>query len=590
MKILAPVYKTMIVFWLLFISCSAAAQFWSPKKPALLPSEEAFAVAVTVDDSGLLKINWSIANDYYMYRDQFDVQIKTEGVDIGEISYPKGKIEDDPEFGEVEVYFYYAELSAPLIGNSQSSTLQLTINGQGCNKPVGICYPPIIRDIEIPFSASVISKQNQPRTNTDQASIKKSFFSYVFSAFIAGILLSFTPCVLPMVPILAGVIARQKSVSRTQSGWLAICYVAGTITTYVAAGVLAGATGAQLQAYFQNPWVVGAIIFLLLLLAASLFGFFKVELPSKLQSALNSVQSNSQSAAISSYVLGLISALVVGACVSPVLIFALGAAITQGDPVLGGAIMGSMALGMGLLLIAFGFGAGWLLPRTGVWMNQIQVLFGFMVLGVAIYLLSTIMSSGNLYFWAALLLCAGFYIEKHVSKIQQIALHIPIRAIGFGLIVWGAMAVIGGSLKGTDILNPLSNLQASAENSNSGRKLAFNTTTKLEEVQTLLAQAKQQQKPVLLDFYAKWCLECKRMHRTTFVNDGVIDSLKGWQVIEVDVTDTSNISEQVKRHFDVFGPPATLFFAANGEERSDLRQYGYIGAEKMLELISDTEK
>lgn len=589
MKILTSVYKTVIICWLLIISITASAQFWQSKKPDLLPSEEAFVATATVNDQGQLIINWNIANDYYMYKDQFDVQLKTEGIGIGEINYPQGKIEDDPEFGEVEVYFYNAELTAPLTGKAQNNKLELTINGQGCNKPVGICYPPISRDIEVSFSPDSIAETNrttQPETSKQES---KSFLGYVFSAFIAGILLSFTPCVLPMIPILAGVIARQQGLNRKQSGWLAICYVAGTITTYVAAGVLAGATGAQLQAYFQNPWVVGAIILLLLLLSASLFGLFRVELPAKLQSTLNNVQSNSKSASISSYFLGLVSALVVGACVSPVLILALGAAITQGDLILGGAIMGSMALGMGLLLIAFGFGAGWLLPRTGAWMNQVQVIFGFMVLGVAIYLLNTVISSGSLYLWAALLLCAGFYIERHISELKHSKLHVPIRALGFGLIVWGAMALIGGSLKGNDILNPLGNLQFNSANQSNSAKLPFNTVTELDEVQKLLTQASEQQQPVLLDFYAKWCLECKRMHKTTFIDPDIANALENWQLIEVDVTDTSGKSEQVKRFFNVFGPPATLFFAKDGKERLDLRQYGYINSQQMLTLISNTE-
>lgn len=592
-------FKTLLVLILCALSLTANAQFWSKEPRPLLPEDEAFTVVASVDTSGLLRVNWSVADDYYMYRDQFGIESATPGVSIGAINFPEGVVEDDPEFGEVVVYFYNVELTAPLSFSEgtkpEDGQLQLVLKGQGCNKPVGVCYPPQTRELAVDVSAVVPGTATNsaiadtaPGTGSTQSD-EKSFLAYVLSAFFAGILLSFTPCVLPMIPILAGVIAGQNQPSKMQAGWLAICYVAGTIVTYLIAGAVAGATGAQLQAYFQNVWVISVICGLLVLLAASLFGWFRIELPSSIQSKLSGSQVSPRSASFSSFSLGLISALVVGACVSPILILALGAAITQGDPVLGAAIMGSMALGMGLLLIAFGFGAGWILPKAGPWMTQIQVLFGFMVLGVAVYLLSGLSYIPSLYLWSALLLTAGFYCWQLCKDVSLPLLQSFMRAVSAILIIWGSMALLGGSMQGKDILRPLDSLSFSSSGAatvNGKSTLPFQVTTTLAEVQTLMQEAKDQQQPVLIDFYADWCLDCKRMHRTTFQSSAVQAALQDWKLIEIDVTNTSDASETVKRHFQVFGPPATLFYRSNGQEQQELRQYGYIKEAAFLQMIA----
>ena len=577
----------------LLVLNSAQAQFWNNKQPELLPEEEAFALLVEEVD-GELHVNWSIADGYYMYRDKFRVETQQPGVQIGEFRIPDGTIEDDPEFGEVEVYFYNAALTAPV--SAADGKAELLIHGQGCNKPVGVCYPPMQRVVTVDISAAGPAPLATTTTGgTPEAagnSAQKSFFGFVLTAFGAGLLLSFTPCVLPMIPILAGVIAGQQNPTRAQSGWLAICYVAGTVVTYIIAGWVAGATGAQLQAYFQNPWVIGSICALLVLLAGSLFGWFQIAIPSSWQTRINNAQVNSRSASISSFGLGLLSALVVGACVSPILILALGAAITQGDPLLGASIMGAMAVGMGMLLILFGFGAGWILPKAGAWMQQVQVIFGLMVLGVAIYLIDTLGMFPSLYLWAALLLFSGLYLWALVDDAPGTMLVSGLRTVSAGLLLWGAMSVVGGSLGGTDILRPLSQLGAGVTASQAGATerspLPFTTVTTLREAKSLLEQAQRDGRPALVDFYADWCLDCKRMHRTTFKQQSVASALSGWSLIEIDVTKTNDDSQEVKRFFDVFGPPATLFIGADGNEVQELRQYGYLNEQDFLTLVQRT--
>jgi thiol:disulfide interchange protein DsbD len=578
----------------LFISLSANAQFWGKKQTALLSDQDAFGMTAYIDGDKL-KVQWSIAEDYYMYRDQFGVKSNTPGAEFGALVFPKGQIEQDPEFGEVEVYFYNVELTAPITSLPSSGTeLDLTVLGQGCNKPVGVCYQPQIRTIKVAFtpSAGTPSPSKETATQASESNnivgfanpdnSQKTFWGYVLAAFGAGILLSFTPCVLPMIPILAGVIAGQKNPSRLQSGWLAICYVAGTIVTYAIAGWLAGASGVQLQAQFQSPIAIGIVCSLLIVLAASLFGAFKIQLPSSVQTKLSGTSVNSKSGSFSSFALGLISALVVGACVSPILILTLGAAITQGDPILGAAIMSAMASGMGILLVLFGFGAGWVLPRAGAWMNQIQVLFGFMVLAVAIYIASFNDATPTLFLWSALLLWTAVYLWHLTTSINLFST--ALKAISLAIGLWGALALVGGSTGGSDILQPLSNI--SVGNVEQKTQAPFQTITTLAQAKSLLTQAKSNQQRVLIDFYADWCLDCKRMERTTLKEASVSAALNDWMLIKVDVTVTNDESEALKKFFDVFGPPATLLIKADGSEYDDLRQYGYMNKEDFLSIIS----
>jgi len=593
-------------FLLLLLSLTAQAQFWGNNKTELLPETEAFAMTAFIDGDQL-RIQWSIAQDYYMYRDQFAVSSKTPGAEFGELVFPQGVVEQDPEFGEVVVYFFNVDLTAPIKSLPRSGNqIELEVLGQGCNKPIGVCYPPQTRTITVDFVAPAsanasptatpdTSQNEQPKgfSAASTADLDNSFWSYVVAAFFIGILLSFTPCVLPMIPILLAIIAGQHKPSKLSSGLLACCYVAGHVVVYAIAGWVLGKGGGQLQAYFQSPYVIGFVCSLLVVLAISLFGAFKIQLPSSLQTKLSSAKPNSRSLSITAFILGAISSLVVGACVSPLLIVAIGAAITLGDPVLGSAVMIALALGMGTLLIGLGFGAGWLLPKAGSWMNHVQVILGFLVLGAAIFIAGFIDLVPVLYFWSALLIWQGFYFWNLATPIHSDVIKTLFRMVSVIMIIWGAAALLGAQFGGKDITQPLDSVRIGSLNSAGAatidNKLPFNRITTVVEATQLLEVAKASKQPVLVDFYADWCLDCKRMQRSTFTEQSVHIALNNWLLIEADVTDTNDNSEALKKFFDVFGPPATLFIKANGEEHQNLRQYGYMNKDDFLTIVDQAK-
>ena len=605
MKLFFKNYSFALLLALLFVSSSASAQFWTKKKTDLLAETDAFAMTALIDGDQL-RIQWTIADGYYMYRDQFGLQSSTPGAEFGDLVFPEGVIEQDPEFGEVTVYFYTAEITAPIHSLPTSGNeIELTVLGQGCNKPVGVCYPPQTRSIKVDFTPSTVTSSTAPpiasepinvnsseagfsaANNTDQ---NKSFWAYVIGAFAVGLLLSFTPCVLPMIPILMAIIAGQNKPSRMTSGLLALCYSAGHIFVYAIAGWIIALGGGQIQAYFQNPYMIGGLCIILVILAISLFGAFKIQLPASLQTKLSSAQFNSRSLFITSFVLGAISSLIIGACVSPLLIGVIGGIAATGNPLIGASVMASLALGMDALLIALGFGAGWLLPKAGAWMNHVQVILGFLVLSAAIFIAGFIDLVPVLYFWAGLFIWFGYYLLSMSGSINSDVIKTLFKALSTVFIIWGAVSLLGAFTGGKDIAQPLDSVSfGGASKSSINKKLPFNIVTNVAQAKQFLKEAKASKQPVLVDFYADWCTDCKRMDRTTFAQSDVHNALNDWALLKADVTETNSNSEALKQFFDVFGPPATLFIRGDGSEHQNLRQYGYMKKEDFLAILAQAK-
>ena len=581
--------------------------------------EKAFQVSVMARDNATLQARIDIADCCYLYRDKTKFELVSadgttlKDVRLGEVMLPPGKTKVDEFIGKTEVYTQGFETMLPVSGlTAGDRDLQLRVTYQGCSeKGVAICYPPTTKNFGVQFRAGVLSVMDSavplPSTPTATGSRDMATFALALAAaFGAGLLLSFTPCVLPMVPILSGVIVGTEGthITKLRGGLLSYSYVFGTALTYTAAGAVAGATGEQLQAYFQTPWAIGIFAALLVLLALSMFGFYQLQVPSSIQSLLHHHSTRMHHQAkqwfggelIGVLILGLISALIIGACVSPVLVSVLGVAIAAKDPILGGAIMFALAHGQGAILVVLGIGAGFLLPKVGKWMDNVKHLFGALLIAVAIYLLGYLPQVPVLFLWAAFFIITGVFLgatqnlPEHVSGWRYLW-----KGVGTFLLIWGVLALLGGIAGNRDFLHPLplSSLSTSmtpgigSTSAVPADSHLFERVNNLSDLENRLATAKAAGKPVILDYYADWCTDCLRMEKATFADPRVREQLrKRFVMLQVDVTDPNHPDRKaIKQRFGVYGPPAMLFFSADGQERRELRAYGFRNADEFLSLL-----
>jgi len=552
-----------------------------------LPVDEAFQLVVTKTDTNRIVANFEATEGYYLYKPHIKFNSESAQIIISEIQYPKGLLKNDPHFGDIEVYYGNATIPIELARLSKTNELILTTEYQGCAED-GICYQPQSKQIKLTladFDGPFTDTSTQIDDNAD-----KSLFWYLLAAFGGGLLLTFTPCVLPMIPILSGIIMAEKGNGGLQhAGLLSLIYVLGTAVSYSLIGAVAGASGEQLQAYFQTPLAIGFLSGLLILMALSMFGLFKLQVPAFMQSGLSGhSQKLAGGGVLSIFAMGMISALIVGACVSPLLISTLSIAIAKGSAVLGAALMFCMAMGMGAVLIFFGFNFGHLMPKAGGWMEDINKIIGFLLLAVALYLLSFIPAVPVLFLWSLLFISAAVYL---FSKQFKNPFNLISKTAAIFSLIWGLLALVGGFNGYRDIMNPvpLNQLIATKQTNPDQQKTLFNVVTSNAEIDALFSKAKSENKLVLMDYYADWCLDCLRMDGTTFKDAAIIAMLNEKFVnVKVDVTNASDESvKAVKKRFNVFGPPATLFFLANGEEFSQSKFYGYRDSDEFLTILKN---
>jgi len=561
-----------------------------------LPPDEAFRLSTELKgDSVEARIR--IAPGYYLYRDKTSMKLaQGTGVTLGKPEISRGKIKDDPTFGKMEVLYDELVATAPLRRKANAGdAMDIEIGYQGCADK-GICYPAEKKKVSIALASgtstsppAILTAKTVPPKVEGESSL-----ALILAAFGAGLLLTFTPCVLPMIPILSGVIIRSgdQRLSKAQAGLVSYSYVFGTAVTYTVAGILAGATGEQLQAYFQNPWAISIFAAILFLLALSMFGLYELQMPSSIQSKLHYHSHKIRGGSyMGAFFLGLVSALIVGACVSPVLIGVLGVAITKGDPVLGGSIMFAMAHGQGVALVGAGIGAGYLLPKAGHWMDRVKYVFGVMLVGVSIYLLGYLPHIPVLLLWSVLLIVTAVYMGATQSLPHDASgWRYLWKGLGTFFLIWGALALLGGLMGERDILKPvpLTNMARMA----GGTAVAapagelFHRVADPAALDAALAKARADKKPVILDFFATWCTDCVRMEKTTFNDPRVRAALQRFDLIQADVTENDARSNAIKKKFGVFGPPAMLFFGPDGTEKKAMRFYGYRNADEFLALLS----
>ncbi len=566
-----------------------------------LPPEQVFILSAEAVNAHQLAITWNIADGYYLYRDKFKFALnETLGISLGEASLPKGKEKHDENFGLMEVYYHEVTVLLPLNRENMAAIdITLTATSQGCAE-AGFCYPPMTQELllSLPEATTVSSSPPAattatPFTDQDRYArglAENSLLLSMLSFFGLGLLLCFTPCVFPMVPILSSIIAGQGSAITTRRAfWLSLTYVLAMAATYTAAGILAGLFGSNLQALFQNPWILGSFSALFVLLALSMFGFYELQMPQAIQSRLTQVSNKQQGGTfIGAAIMGLLSALIVGPCMAAPLAGALIYIGQSGDAVLGGAALFALSLGMGLPLLAIGTSAGKLLPRAGKWMNSVKAVFGVLLLAVAIWMLERIIPAAiTLALWGVLLVVCAIYLGALEHLQPEAGGWRKLRkGLGIVMLVYGSMLLIGTLSGGSDPLRPLDGLRSSNAAAAEQHGLAFNQIKGVEGLQQALTLANSQGKSVMLDFYADWCISCKEMERKTFSNSTVQNTLRDVVLLQADVTANDEQDQALLKKFGLFGPPSILFFNPAGEELSQYRLVGFLGPEQFNTLAA----
>ncbi|MBT8445086.1 MAG: protein-disulfide reductase DsbD, partial [Gammaproteobacteria bacterium] len=560
-----------------------------------LPPEQAFRPLVDVVDPFNLRVEWTIEDGYYLYRDSLKVSSSGNAAAVGPPNLPAGTTTWDEHFGETQVFYSSVVIDVPLSRSTPSAgSLPLVLDYQGC-KTDSICYPP--EKVELIVDLPSASAADQPRdiapaeemvSEQDKLAnlIVNGNLLLVLASFAgAGLLLAFTPCVLPMVPILSGIVAGQgKDVTQGRAFALSLTYVLGMALTYTAAGAAAGAAGAQVQAMLQKPWIIIGVAGLFVALAMSMFGFYELQMPSAIQNRLTKVSNQQKTGTfVGTAVMGMLSALVVTTCVAPPLVAVMTVIAETGDITRGALSLFAMSMGMGLPLLVIGTSAGKLLPKAGAWMNKVKGAFGFMMLGLAIWMLGRLLPGAvTMAMWAALVFMAGVFLGAFQS-LGDTATSGQKFAKGTGLLasLYGAALLIGALNGQTNPLQPLrfgSSAQEVAE-------LEFTRIKSVQDLEIELQQAAAAGQTVMLDFYADWCVSCKEMEHYTFTDAAVQDNLRNTLLLQADVTANDELDQALLQHFGIFGPPTIMFFDTSGSERTNYRVVGFMPADEFSSHI-----
>jgi thiol:disulfide interchange protein DsbD len=563
-----------------------------------LPVDEAFEPILTAIDGNNVEVAIRVTDGYYLYKDKISVKADSEVAQAGTLDLPPGEMKTDQYFGEMEVYHgdVFGKLSIAR-ATPEAMDLNLELRYQGCADG-GICYPPVTRMLSVSLpeatAVSALAAASAPASAapiSEQAKLARiisgsSLLVVIGTFFGAGLLLAFTPCVLPMVPILSGIIAGEgKDVSASRGFTLALSYVMGMALVYTAAGVAAAAAGLQLQATFNQPWILAVFSGLFVILAAGMFGMYDLQMPSAIQSRLANVSSSQRSGtAIGAFVMGAISSLIVTACVAPALIAALTVMAQTGDMVRGGMALFAMSMGMGAPLLAVGAAQGKLLPSAGPWMVAVKNAFGFMMLGLAIWMMSRVMPGEvTLALWGILIFMSGVYmgglttLTPESPGMQKFG-----KGAGLLAVIYGAVLLVGSLAGSNSLLRPLEALNVGGGGGTAAvaehRGLQFQRIKTTADLDAAVAQAASSGKSAMLDFYADWCVSCIEMEEFTFTDSEVQNALSNTVLLQADVTLNDDEDQALLKRFGVFGPPTIIFFGTDGVQRHGYEVVGYMKA------------
>src|SRR5512143_1774883 len=575
--------------------------------PKLLPPDEAFLVAAAMPDARTARFDYTPTASTYLYRDKLAFVVKSPAdVKVTKVDTPAGDVKEDPSFGRTEVYHRPFSASVALSRSlAAGEKLVLQATWQGCNEAVGVCYPPIKREFSLAASgpvavAGAAAGATEPAGESDTSKIERvlkggSFWAVVATFFGFGLLLALTPCVFPMIPILSGIIAGQnRRLTKTSGFLLSLAYVLGMAITYALAGVAAALSGTLLSNALQNPWALGIGAGIFVLLALSMFGFFEIQLPSALQSKFSDASNKMKGGNfLGVFVMGALSAVIVGPCVAPPLAAALAFIAQTGNTTLGGVALFVLALGMGVPLLLVGLSAGALLPRAGGWMNAVKYFFGVLMLAIAIYLISPVIPAWiNMLLWALLLIASAIYLHAldplpaHASGWSRLW-----KGLGVVLLI-GGLSIILGMLAGSrDLLQPLDVFKGGMSGTGGTamaaerQGLVFEKVKSVAELDARLAAAKAEGRAVMLDFFADWCVSCKEMERFPFNDPKVQARLQRMVLLQADVTANTDADRALLKRFSLFGPPGLIFWNGAGEQ-SDYQVIGFEKADKFLASIN----
>ncbi len=611
----------------LILLCFIFVPLWAQAaQPDLLEPEKAFRFSARVLDAANIEVRYQIADGYYLYRERFAFAAEPAGVKLGAAQIPEGKKKKDEFFGEVQTHRGELKIVVP-VEAAADGKVALNVTSQGCADS-GVCYVPMDSKIQLamaggamPAGGIVTAKAGAdplarlmeqgtsgPPPVAEDSRIAALFhggFGWLIASFFGfGLLLTFTPCVLPMIPILSGIIVgRGQPVTRMQGFALSAAYVLGMAITYAMAGVAAGLSGAMLSAALQNPWVLGSFALVFVWLALSMFGFYELQLPAGLQARLSATSNRLPGGRYAGvFTMGALSALIVGPCVAAPLAGALLYISQSRDGVLGGVALFALALGMGVPLLAVGASAGALLPKAGPWMDAVKRFFGVLLLAVAIYLVSPLLPVAvQMLAWAALLIVTAVYLRvidplpQDAQGAQGIQGAHGLQRFGKGLgvvaLLAGAAYLVGAFSGAKDVLQPLSGLVAAGKaGAPAVSEPLFKRVSTGAELDAAVKAATATGKPVLLDFYADWCVSCKEMERFTFTDTQVQQRLAGMVKVQADVTANTAEHQALLKRFRLFGPPGIIFFDKKGNEINGLRVIGFQNAEKFVGVLDEALK
>ncbi len=584
----------------------------------ILHPDEAFILSARLDANNIIQTHILLAKNIYLYRDKIKIAlVEGTGHSLGPISVPRGKQKDDPFLGPMEVIYDEVGVSIPIISDANASgQFRLSYQYQGCVED-RICYPPVTKYLEVDTAAGLI-KVSHERVDgssdgvistpaiSDQTPVSEqetfarllqggSLLLIVSLFFIAGIGLTFTPCVFPMIPILSSIIAGQgESITTRKAFVLSLVYVLSMAVTYATAGAIVGFYGAEfnIQIWFQDPVILSIFAAIFVLLSLSMFGFYELQMPNAIQSRLTAISNSQQGGTLIGVgLMGFFSAIIVGPCITAPLVGALLFISQSQDWLLGGLALFALGLGMGVPLLLVGTSAGKLLPRAGGWMDRVKAAFGVVMLGVAIWLLERILPVGvTMTLIAALLIATAIYLgaldslSETASGWRRFA-----KSIGLLVLIYGVAYLVGAAAGSRDLIQPLRGVMASLGTpEQSGQHLAFRQIKGQQGLQLALNDSTRQGRTTMLDFYADWCISCKEMERYTFTHPEVLAALDQTTALQADVTANDEIDTKLMSSLGIYGPPAILFYDTDGNEIRHRRVVGEMSGEEFAAHVRAT--